>query len=116
MTLTAKRRVLIEHYLQCWNGAEAARRAGYTHSGANRMASRILNLPEAQALIKERIEALSMSADEAIVRLSEQARADYATYLRADGSVDLERLLADGKGRLIKSLRPRPRGADRRVP
>ena len=33
-TLTRKQKVFIEEYLQCWNGAEAARRAGTVISSA----------------------------------------------------------------------------------
>lgn len=46
-----------------------------------------------------------MGADEVLVRLAQQARAEYALYLCDDGTVDLARLLADGKGHLIKGTK-----------
>jgi len=46
-----------------------------------------------------------MGADEVLVRLAQQARAEYADYLRPDGTVDLEQMLADGKGHLIKGTK-----------
>jgi len=46
-----------------------------------------------------------MGADEVLTRLAQQARAEYADYLRPDGTVDLARMLADGKGHLIKGTK-----------
>ncbi len=103
MALTKKRRAWVEEYLQCWNATEAARRVGYKHP--NNQGPRLLLDVGIQALIQQRLREKAMSADEVLTRLAEQARAEHAAYLLADGSVDLDRLLADGKGHLVKGMR-----------
>jgi len=61
-----------------------------------------MQAPEVKALVEQRIAEKAMAADEVLLRLAEQARAEQSEYLRSDGNVDLERLLGDGKGHLIK--------------
>jgi hypothetical protein len=46
-----------------------------------------------------------MSADETLVRLSEQSKSSYSDYLLPNGTVDLVSLIADGKAHLIKSFK-----------
>lgn len=46
-----------------------------------------------------------MGADEVLVRLSEQARAEYSQYFMPNGTVDLAKLIADGKAHLIKKVK-----------
>lgn len=107
---TRKRRAFLEHYLQCWNGREAARRAGYAERGARERAHELLSHPEMQAAFRERLESLTMGTDELLVRLAEQARAEYAIYLGANGSVDIAGMIADGKAHLIKGTKWDARG------
>lgn len=52
----------------------------------------------------------AMCADEVMMRLAEQARASYSQYINADGSVDFEKIIADGKAHLIKSIKHTPYG------
>ncbi len=103
MGLTKKRRVFIEEYIRCWNATEAARRAGYAHPG--QQGHSLLKIIEITDLIQERIREKAMAADEVLLRLGEQARAEHTEYLLPDGTVDLQRLLADGKGHLVKSTK-----------
>ncbi|NLD43597.1 MAG: terminase small subunit [Chloroflexi bacterium] len=100
---TLRRRKFVEEYLRCWNGAEAARRAGYKRD--RRTASDLLAREEIKAAIQERIAETAMSADEVLLRLAEQARAAQAQYLQPDGTVDLERLIQDGYGHLVKGTK-----------
>lgn len=72
MALSNKRRIFIEEYLKCWNASEAARQAGYKHPGS--MGHFLLKIHEIQEAIEERINDLSMSADEVIIRLTNIAR------------------------------------------
>jgi len=102
--LSNKQRVFVEEYLRCWNASEAARRAGYK-GNVDVAASRLLVNASIQALIKARLAEKTMSADAALARLTEQARAAYADYLKDNGEVDLQRMLADGKGHLIKGYK-----------
>lgn len=106
--LSAKRRVFVEEYLRCWNASEAARRAEYAHPYAQ--GPRLLDNVEIQALIQERLREKAMSADEVMTRLAEQARAEQSAYRLPDGRVDLDRLLAEGKGHLVKNTRWDRRG------
>lgn len=99
---TLRRRKFVEEYLRCWNGAEAARRAGYSSKRCTVTASNLLACEEIKAAIEQRIAETAMSADEVLARLAEQARAVQMQYLEADGTVDLETLLADGYGHLVK--------------
>lgn len=103
MALTKKRQVFIEEYLRCWNGAEAARRAGYKHP--RHQASYLLTIPNVQKAIEARIAEKAMSADEVLLRLTEQGRSEQTAYLKTNGTIDLEKLIKDGKAHLIKGTR-----------
>lgn len=74
MALSNKRRVFIEEYLIDFNGTQAAIRAGYSDKGARVTAHRLLTNANVQEAIEKRINELSMSADEVIVRLTNIAR------------------------------------------
>ena len=74
MALSNKRRVFIEEYLKCWNATEAAKQAGYSARTAHSQGPRLLENVEVKEAIEERINELSMSADEVIVRLTNIAR------------------------------------------
>lgn len=104
MALTNKQRTFIEEYLTTWNATEAARRAGYAHPNVVGPEN-LVKLGIAEE-IQRRIAEKTMSADEALTRLAEQARAEYAAYLLADGSVDLGAMKRDGKMHLIKAIKP----------
>lgn len=105
MALSDKQQVFVAQYLKCWNASEAARRAGYKGK-ANVIGPRLL----ANVSISEEIEArkaeLMMSADEALARLTEQARAAYSAYFNENGDVNIAQMVADGKGHLIKGKKP----------
>jgi phage terminase small subunit len=100
-----KQRVFVEEYLQCWNASEAARRAGYNPKAAPFTSHRMLKNVNVAAAIRERLEEKRINADEVLVRLTEQARSEQTKYMLPDGSIDLARLLAEGKGHLIKSIK-----------
>lgn len=110
MALSAKRRAFIEQYLRDFNAKQAAIRAGYSPRSAPVTAHRIMAHPEVQEAIKARLAELKMGTDEVLLRLTEQARAEYAKYLGDEGTVDLVRMLADGKGHLIKGTKWDRRG------
>lgn len=103
--LSYKRRVFVEEYLRCWNATEAAKRAGYSPRTARSQGQRLLTNVDIQAAIKARLAEKAMWADEVLLRLAEQARAEYAAYFNADGTVDLARMLQDGKGHLIRGTK-----------
>lgn len=104
LLLSPKRRRFVEAYLQAWNAAEAARQAGY-RGRANMIGERLMRDERIQAAIAARIKQVAMAADEVLVRLAQQARNESAMYVRKDGTIDLGRLIADGKSHLIKATK-----------
>jgi hypothetical protein len=100
MYLTNKRRVFVEEYLRCWNGSEAARRAGYAHPGSQ--ANYLLKNIEIQKIIAKRLKEKAMCSDEVLARLGEQARVSVADFLDERGNLDLEAVKK--MGHLIKSI------------
>lgn len=83
MSLTDKQRAFIEHYLQLWNGTEAARRAKYQGNDNTlaSIASENLRKPKIREEIERRIESEAMSANEVLWRLAEQARASVLDFI-----------------------------------
>lgn len=104
--LTNKQRAFIEHYLICWNATEAARRAGYKHP--NVQGPRLLVNVSIQAAIQARVDEIAMSANEALLRLTEQARADIGDFIVISKAgqvrVDLKKARSAGKLHLVKKV------------
>ena len=105
--LTPKQRAFVEHYLESWNATKAARRAGY-RGNSNTLAVvgwENLRKPKISAEIERRIAEKAMSADEVLLRLGQQARANIADVLSFSGAqimLDPEKLAEFGH--LIKSV------------
>jgi phage terminase small subunit len=110
VSLTPKRQAFVEAYLRTWNAAEAARLAGYSGHTARSQGSRLLTFVDVQAAIMERLRALKLDADEALVRLVQQARAEHTRYLRPDGSWDVPGIIEAGLAHLVKGARWDHRG------
>lgn len=108
VSLTRRQRQFIDEYLSCWNASEAARRVGYKNSKL--AGHRLLTNDNFKKIIELRMRQTSMQADEVIKRLTQQASNEAAVYIRADGSVDLAQLIADGKSHLIKGIKRDRRG------
>ena len=106
--LTDKQRSFINHYLQCWNAAEAARRAGYSEKTARNIGYENLTKPHLREVIEERMKSNAMSADETLARLSDQARVDMGDFLDVRHSyakVDLARAKEQGLLRHIRKFK-----------
>ncbi len=110
MALTPKQQAFVNEYLTCWNASEAARRAGYSVNTASEQGSRLLGNANIGEEIKRRVADMTMSANEVLVRLTEQARGsmdDFVTFY--DGVrlpiLDLAKAHADGKMGLVKKLK-----------
>lgn len=112
MALNDKQRVFVEEYLTCWNATEAARRAGYSELTARSQGQRLLTNVDIDAAIKARLAAKVMTADEVLVRLSEQARGVQSAYILPEGVVNMRQLVADGKAHLIKGIKETKYGKD----
>ena len=78
-----RHRLFIEEYVADarGNGADAARRAGYSKASANKQAARLLKDPDIKAAIDERLKQLTMSADEATKHITDIARTRMQDYM-----------------------------------
>lgn len=107
--MTPKQLAYAEAYLgeARFNKTEAARLAKYKGNRVTLAAIGYENFkkPHIQAYIQKRLQESAMSADEVLHRLGEQARAEYSDYILSNGTVDLLRLIEDGKAHLIKSIK-----------
>lgn len=107
---TTKQRRFVEEYMVDFNATAAARRAGYSASrpGLAITATNLMSRPNIRAAIDERLEALSMSAAEAVDRLSDWARGSMADVVSIDGrghwQLDLNKAREGGKLHLIQEL------------
>lgn len=100
------------------NATEAARVAGYANPEQSGWENR--HNPKVAQYIQEHFLDKVITAEEVQARLSELAQVGYAPYLRYSPatdelSVDLETLLADGKGHLIKGITYTRTGTDTAV-
>lgn len=112
--LSPKEETFLEEYLRSWNGAAAARKAGYPSESARQVAHELLTKPYILAAKEGRLKELRMSTDEWFARVTEQARGDLGDFLRDDGTIDLSaareqtRLLSEYQEET--STRPNPDG------
>ena len=103
--LTRKQEAFINEYLRCFNGSEAARRAGYSVKSARQTASDLLATPYISEQIKIRIAEVHMSADEALEILAAHARGDIGQFADRLGQLDLPAAKEAGISRLIKKFK-----------
>ena len=96
-----KEKVWLAEYYKCWNATRAAEQAKY--KWPNKQGPRLLQKFADE--IKAHVEKIQMDADEVLIRLGEQARAEYSQYLQSDGTVDLQQLIKDGKAHLVKKTK-----------
>lgn len=104
--LTDKQRAFVEYYLaNGFNGTQAALSAGYAEKGARQQAAETLAKPYIRELIEARIKEIAMSADEALARLSEMARASMEDFIDADtATLNLAKAKANGKLHLVRKF------------
>lgn len=104
-----KRQAFVEHYLRCFNAAEAARLAGYSERTARQQGSRLLTKVDIQAAIEARLNELKMQADEVLVRLTDQARGSMADFIEVDESgdvnINLKAAKANNSLHLVRKIR-----------
>lgn len=103
--LTKKQEIFVNEYLQCFNGAEAARRAGYSEKNARDTASDLLANPDISRHIQSRLNEVHMSADEALKLTADIARGDVTEFITGFGNIDIDAVRKSGKGRLIKKIK-----------
>jgi phage terminase small subunit len=106
--LTKKQQVFIDEYLKCFNGAEAARRAGYSESRARITASELLADSNVSEQIKARLAEVHMGADEALKLTADIARGDIAQLMDISSvgfSLDMSKAKEAGLTGLIKKVK-----------
>jgi phage terminase small subunit len=112
--LTNKQILFCEFYIQSWNAADAARKAGYKGNDdtIKSIGSENLTKPYISEFIKKRVKEVTMSTDEALKRLSDWGRASIEHFLEEDdysGKISVE---SDGAKRhlgLIKKIKQNER-------
>jgi phage terminase small subunit len=82
LSLSNKRRAFVEEYLRDFNATQAALRAGYSSRTAYSQGQRLLKNVEIKAAIDERLSELKLSADEVLIGLTEQARANIGVFFK----------------------------------
>lgn len=96
--------MFLAEYLTCWNGAEAARRAGYAVASANVEGTRLLANASIAAAIAAHIEAI-MPAGEVLQRLADHARGTLADFVDpTTETLDLGKAEQAGKLGLLKKF------------
>jgi hypothetical protein len=83
MKLSNRQLVFVEEYLTCWNASEAARRAGYTGK-PDVIGARLLGNVSIKERVERRIAEKAMGADEVLLRLAEQARANITDFIEPE--------------------------------
>lgn len=105
MGLTRKQRVFIDEYVKCWNGAEAARRAGYSVRSAREIAVNLLADISIKAEIDDRLATIHMSSEEVLKEISDIARGDMGQFLDNNLCVDISEARKLGLTKLIKKIK-----------
>ena len=103
--MTDKQRRFTEEYPKDFNATAAAKRAGYSDRTAAQIGYENLRKPEIAAAIKERLDELSMGAEEATKRMSDWGRGTFAPFLTDDGSLDLGTEAARAHVHLLKKVK-----------
>lgn len=80
--LSRKQQVFVDEYLKCFNGAEAARRAGYSENRARQTANDLLSNSDVSLQIQSRMNEIHMGADEALKLTADIARGDLGAFFK----------------------------------
>lgn len=81
MALTGKQRAFVSAYVIHKNATKAAIEAGYSQKTAHSMGWENLRKPEIVEEIEKAFEALTMTAGEALARMTEHARGDIGDFI-----------------------------------
>jgi phage terminase small subunit len=110
-----RHQLFINEYIACYlNATEAYSRVypNATRETARRNGHELLTNTDIAEEIKRRIGEATMGSDEVLMRLREQAQGAHGQYISAQGTVDIAKLIADGKGHLIKGIKETKWGKD----
>jgi hypothetical protein len=106
--MTFKRRLFIGYFLgeANGNGTQAARLAGY--KSPRKLAQKLLAVPEIREAIEEKVSAVSMTADEVLARISDQATSSLDDFIEVVGKgwrLDLDKARKRGKLHLLRKVK-----------
>lgn len=102
--LRPKHKVFVDHYLQSFNGSEAAREAGYAHP--RQEAYNLLhNHDGVREAIREQLEVLGATREEAMARVSLIARTSMDDFLDESGRVDIAKARTLGRLGAIRKMK-----------
>ena len=106
--LTAKQQAWLDRFLVTLNATESARDVYDTddYSTLSSIGHENMTKPEIRAEIDRVLAARAMGATELLTRVSEVAGMDVGPYLTDEGTLDLAKMRAEGKTRLIKGVTP----------
>jgi len=82
LALSNKQKAFVEEYLTDFNATQAALRAGYSSNTSYSMGARLLKNVEISEAIQARLTEKTMSADEVLIRITEQAKADLGIFFK----------------------------------
>jgi phage terminase small subunit len=105
--LSRKQQSFIIEYLKSWNATDAAIKAGYSEKTARQQGSRLLTKVDISEVIAQRLSEMKVSADEAIVGLSDIARSDISNFVDVVNGlpiIDFEKAKKAGKLHLLKKI------------
>lgn len=102
--LTPQQKLFVDAYLATLSNTKAAETAGY--KTPKQAGSRVRNYPQVAMAIAAGLDERVMGGDEVLIRLAEQARAEYAQFIDELGTVDLAEMRKQGKLHLIKRITP----------
>lgn len=103
---TAREQRFINEYMNCLNGADAARRAGYAENSARQTAHKLLTKADIKAEIQKRMEDV-MSSQEVLYRIADIATGDLSQFFDVTGPVPIlnfEKAEKAGQLHLLKKL------------
>ncbi len=80
--LSNRERMFVEEYLTDWNGTRAAIAAGYSKRSASVIAVENLQKPKIAKYVAQRMKEATISADEVLKRLSDQATSNLLPFVR----------------------------------
>lgn len=103
--LTRKERAFCFEYIKHFNGAKAARDAGYSERSDDEIAHENLRKPKIAKVIDILCETRIMSENEGMIKLTEWGRGSFEPFLTVDGMVDLTRSEARQNIGLIKKIK-----------
>lgn len=107
--MTTLQERFVDEYLLDYNGAAACRRAGYSKETARQEAYKLLKNEEVKKAIRERLDAFSMSAEEAVQRLTDWGRGSFKPFVSEDEEfglvLDLKQRSAKRHLHLIRKIK-----------